>query len=85
MWLARDRIFAWSNALWKLPSLPLMWIPKNGIHNRLEFLLNSTGSWKSLRDFHISHRAYYWFLPLVGDVFLIPAGSHSILGSVNGK
>jgi transposase len=62
-----------------------MWIPQNGIHSRLEFLRNSTGFWKSLRDFHSSHRAYYWFLFLVGDVSLIPAGSRSILGSVNRK
>jgi hypothetical protein len=39
-----------------------MWIPKSGIHNRLEFLRNSTGSWKSLRDFHSSHRACEWAL-----------------------
>jgi len=57
-----------------------MWIPQNGIHNRLKFLRNSTGSWKSLGDFHRSHRAYYWFLFPVGSVFLIPARSRSILG-----
>jgi transposase len=85
LWLSGEGILVWCLAPWKLPSLPLMWIPQNGIHNRLEFLRNSTGSWKSLRDFHSSHRSYYWFLFLVGDVSLIPAGSRSILGSVNGK
>jgi transposase len=85
LWLARDSICIWSKAPWKLPSLPLMWIPENGIHNRLEFLRNSAASWKSLLDSHSSHRAYYWFLFLADHAFLIPAGSRSILGSVNGK
>ena len=48
-WLARS----------KLPSLPLTWIPRSGIHNRLAFLRNSTISWTSLRDSHSSHRAYH--------------------------
>ena len=59
--LGRDSVLVWCLAPWKLPSLPLMWIPQNGIHNRLEFLRNSTGSWKSLRDSHSSHKAYGWF------------------------
>jgi hypothetical protein len=57
LWLSKDCIIVWCPALWKLPSLSLLWIPQNGIHNRLEFLRNSTGSWKSLRDFHSSRRA----------------------------
>ena len=65
LWLGKDCILVWCQALWKLPSLPLMWIPQNGIHNRLEFLRNSTGSWKSLRDSHSSHRAYEWDFPPV--------------------
>ena len=85
LWSSNDFILALSQAPWKLPRLPLMWIPQNGIHNRLEFLRNSTGSWKSLRDSHSSHRAYYWFLFPGADVFLMPAGSRSILGSINGK
>lgn len=44
--------------LWNLPCLPLMWILLRRPHNRLEFLWNSTGSWKSLRDSHSFHRTY---------------------------
>jgi len=84
LWLSSDGILVWCLAPWKLPSLPLMWIPQDGIHNRLEFLWNSTGSWKSLRDSHSSHRAYYWFLFSFGDVPLTPTHSRSILGFVNG-
>jgi hypothetical protein len=62
LWLSKDCILARCQAPWKLSSLPLMWIPQDGIHNRLEFLRNSTGSWKSLRDSHSSHRAYDWAL-----------------------
>ena len=60
LWLSRDGMLVWCLAPWKLPSLPLMWIPQNGIHNRLEFPRNSTGSWKSPSDFHSSHRADDW-------------------------
>jgi hypothetical protein len=59
LWLVKDCTLVRCQALWKLRSLPLMWIPQNGIHNRLEFLGNPTGSWKSLRDYHSSHSAYY--------------------------
>ena len=53
---------AWCPARWKLPCLPLLWIPRCGTHSSLEFLRNSTGTWKSLRDSHSSHRAYYWIV-----------------------
>ena len=79
----------WQNALWKLPSLPLIWIPQNGIHNRLEFLRNSTGSWKSLRDSHSSHRAYNWALSSLTVSFQAQpqdvVGTHSKPGSAQKK
>ena len=83
LWLSREGILDRCWAPWKLPSLPLMWIPQNGIHNRLEFLRNSTGSWKSLRDSHSSHRAYCWFLFPPGVVLLIAVARRSILGFPN--
>jgi transposase len=85
LWLSRNSILIWFWAPWKLPILPLMWIPQNGIHNCLEFLRNSTGSWKSLCDFHSSHRAYFWFLFSQSIVLLIALPRRSILGFLIGK
>jgi hypothetical protein len=90
LWLGKECILVWCQALWKLPSLPLMWIPKSGIHNRLEFLRNSTGSWKSLRDFHSSHRACEWALSYLTVSFRAQpqdvGGTHSKPGSaIKGK
>jgi len=45
-----------------------------------EFLRNSTGSWKSLRDSHSSHRAYYWCIFSPGFVLLILNAKRSNLG-----
>jgi len=80
LWLGCDGIRVWCKTPWKLPSLPLMWILQSGIHNRLEFLRNSPGSWKSLRDSHSSHRACSWFLFSPGVGLLICIAERSILG-----
>ena len=57
----------------------------------MEFLRNSTGSWKSLRDSHSSHRAYNWALSSLTVSFQAQpqdvVGTHSKPGSatkVNG-
>jgi transposase len=85
LWLSRDGMLVWCLAPWKLPSLPLMWILQNGIHNRLELPRNSTGSWKSLRDSHNSHRAYFRFLFSPAVVLHLVAVKRSILGFPNRK
>jgi len=52
--------------------------PRERIHNGLEFLRNTTGSWKSHSDFHISHKACYQPLFVIMALFSI---NHNMWGS----
>jgi transposase len=85
LWLSCYSIFVMYPAPWRLPILTLVWIRYRRIHNRLEFLRNTTGSWKSLCDFHSYHKAYYQFLFVPCIVLVIAGGKRSILGFPNGK